>query len=472
MLDVLDLVAAHTTRHNKLMLRPIPAFPQHAHLLAQHGGRPIQVDGIYRHLFTPFRTVAVRAELGWTSRTARRTQPPVPGTLTRCCPRFDYCLIERADAVGSWRRSEGYDLSSSPPPPPPQRVPPPPPPRVPPPPPPRVSAPPPPRVQPPPSGIAPPPPPPLVPFPPPPTGVAYRSPGTLPGPIPEGSKSFVGTLLLSYFLGMFGVDRFYLGKTRSGVWKLATLGGFGYWWLIDLILTLVGRQRDVWGLRLSGYDKHKKTVWIVIGAVVGLAIVIGAVSGIAMAAFDSDGPTTFGWAVLAVLVSAVVATVAVWFVRYRRANGGPAKVTRGSDAVPTRIRARIDKLVALRQVYMLHAAAGNQSAVAIVEQIDSIATNVTELFQRLKAKSDKAQRGRAQEEYDEKLGTLIAALDRDYLLDIVSNPRLWEGPEHRIRGVQAAIQAVDGQLVDNIRQVNAHQGLVFQVALDEIGGLR
>lgn len=56
---------------------------------------------------------------------------------------------------------------------------------------------------------------------------------------------------------MFGADRFYLGKTRSATWKLLTLGGFGYWWLIDLVLTLFGRQRDQWGLRLEGYDRHK-----------------------------------------------------------------------------------------------------------------------------------------------------------------------------------------------------------------------
>ena len=72
-----------------------------------------------------------------------------------------------------------------------------------------------------------------------------------PSSIPEGEKSYLVTLLLSYLLGMFGADRFYLGKTRSAVWKLVTLGGFGYWWVIDLVLTLFGRQRDQWGLRLA-----------------------------------------------------------------------------------------------------------------------------------------------------------------------------------------------------------------------------
>lgn len=221
---------------------------------------------------------------------------------------------------------------------------------------------------------------------------------------------------------------------------------------------------------MSGYDKHRKTVWIVIGAILGLALAIGAVSGIVMAAFDNNGPTTFGWVVLAVLVLAVAATGTVMFVRRRRRT--PGKPARETDAVPARIRGRLDEFVALRLMYMLHAAAGNQAAAAIVGQIDSLATNVTELFVRLKTRSDKAQRGRALEEYDDKLGTVIAALGREYLLDVVANPALWEEPEQRIRGVQAAIQAVDGQVVDNIRQVNARQGMVFQVALSEIGGLR
>ena len=49
-------------------------------------------------------------------------------------------------------------------------------------------------------------------------------------------KSFTTALLLSFFLGGFGVDRFYLGYTGLGIAKLLTCGGVGVWSLIDFIM--------------------------------------------------------------------------------------------------------------------------------------------------------------------------------------------------------------------------------------------
>ncbi|RYZ26231.1 MAG: TM2 domain-containing protein, partial [Propionibacteriaceae bacterium] len=62
--------------------------------------------------------------------------------------------------------------------------------------------------------------------------------------------------MFAWFLGYFGVDRFYLGKVGTGVLKLITLGGCGIWALVDLILVLAGQQKDNLGRPLRGYLQY------------------------------------------------------------------------------------------------------------------------------------------------------------------------------------------------------------------------
>ncbi|MDA0931068.1 MAG: TM2 domain-containing protein [Bacteroidetes bacterium] len=40
-------------------------------------------------------------------------------------------------------------------------------------------------------------------------------------------------LIISIFLGAYGIDRFYIGDTGMGVGKLLTCGGLGIWTIID-----------------------------------------------------------------------------------------------------------------------------------------------------------------------------------------------------------------------------------------------
>ncbi|MEM9917731.1 MAG: TM2 domain-containing protein [Bacteroidota bacterium] len=54
-----------------------------------------------------------------------------------------------------------------------------------------------------------------------------------------GGKKWIVALLLSIFLGGLAIDRFYLGYVGLGIVKLITLGGFGVWALIDLVLIAI-----------------------------------------------------------------------------------------------------------------------------------------------------------------------------------------------------------------------------------------
>lgn len=57
-------------------------------------------------------------------------------------------------------------------------------------------------------------------------------------------------LALCFFLGEFGVHRFYVGKIGTGILYLFTFGLFGFGWLIDFFSILFGSFRDKYGFWL------------------------------------------------------------------------------------------------------------------------------------------------------------------------------------------------------------------------------
>ncbi len=81
-------------------------------------------------------------------------------------------------------------------------------------------------------------------------------------------KSRLAALLFCWFLGIFGVHRFYVGKTGTGIIWLLTLGCLGIGVLVDLINLLLGNFTDA--------EKKPVKVWFKIcdaeGKIVNFAI--------------------------------------------------------------------------------------------------------------------------------------------------------------------------------------------------------
>lgn len=81
-------------------------------------------------------------------------------------------------------------------------------------------------------------------------GEPYWSPASaVPGVFSE--KSYIAAMLLAWFLGVFGVDRFYLGYTGLGLAKLFTFGGLGIWAFVDFVLIALRKVPDRQGKPLS-----------------------------------------------------------------------------------------------------------------------------------------------------------------------------------------------------------------------------
>ena len=67
----------------------------------------------------------------------------------------------------------------------------------------------------------------------------------------QSEKRILPAALLCFLFGVFGAHRFYVGKTGTAIAQILTLGGFGIWAMVDLILIITGSFTDDEGNRLT-----------------------------------------------------------------------------------------------------------------------------------------------------------------------------------------------------------------------------
>lgn len=118
----------------------------------------------------------------------------------------------------------------------------------------------------------------------------------------------------------------------------------------------------------------------------------------------------------------------------------------------------------LQQLQRKHAKAGHPTGA----KLESTIQHLSELFARLEKKSTQQQKRLAEVEYANTIDKLNNALGEDYYLDIAAKPNLWSNPYERLKEVQSAVDAVDNQILLNIRQVNSAKDLDLRVGLEAI----
>jgi hypothetical protein len=71
---------------------------------------------------------------------------------------------------------------------------------------------------------------------------------------PVSERSRAVALGLAVVGAWFGLHRFYVGRTQSGIWMCLTLGGMGIWYLYDIVVVAAGDFRDGDGQRVARWE--------------------------------------------------------------------------------------------------------------------------------------------------------------------------------------------------------------------------
>lgn len=206
----------------------------------------------------------------------------------------------------------------------------------------------------------------------------------------------------------------------------------------------------------------------------GEAIVAADIGNLYSNAGDGGGFPLLAVALPAVAVVAVIGTaVGILKRRSRRPQEAESRPTAASlreqrsVEISEELRKELNGLSATADRYGRASSRDLQEASRL---IGTAVGHIYELFKRIDKKKSKQNREVAQVRYLDTARKLNSTLSADYFEDIVRKPDLWENASEKIAAVLSALESVDRQVIENIKQVNSSKALEFRVAVDSLIG--
>lgn len=165
-----------------------------------------------------------------------------------------------------------------------------------------------------------------------------------------------------------------------------------------------------------------------------------------------------------VLLTAGVLLFRKFFVKEDKKNGLVKEVK--SEEYFNNISQKLGgEIVRLRELISLHEGNDLKHSADALRNIDK---RLGSLFSRLSRKGTADQVNMAAIKYQDLLKKIIYIMDEDHYMDVSLHPELWNNAEARKQNSLECVNAVDDQILDNIRQLNDSQDLEFNITMQAL----